>query len=123
MSLHPSVGTFRVIETFQPSEFDSSPILEAPQVALLQIESPPAPIVEHAKYLPNGAKIISFDEQSNTALCTQDEAWWVWLLDADGQPVRCNFFKSLRSAAYDYAERVMGYHPVCEDVEPSDQDE
>ncbi len=122
MSLQPIVSTFPSIDTFRSSSPEQSPSGDTLQAAT-RVEPLGEPIENQATYLRNGARIISFDQGSNTALCTQDGQWSVWLLDEAGERIRGSYFESLSAAAFDYAERVMGYNSGEGDEEANDIDD
>lgn len=65
---------------------------------------------DRPQHLPNGARIICSDKRSQTVLCVQGGRWSVWCLTAGGNPLRGSYFKTLRAASFDYAERIMGCH-------------
>ena len=120
MSLHYNFDTCQSIETFPPVALDSSRNVDSPRPMPIQDEPRDVRDDDRSRYLPNGARIVSSDAGSNTVLCTHQGEWSVWVLDADGELVRGSYFKSMREAAFDYAEHVMGCHTEGSDIETSD---
>ncbi len=123
MSSHCVTETLSQAIEFRYSDVSNSRSIDGKLPTIVR-DDPPSPPVEYAtRYLRNGARIVSFDERSNSALCIQDGEWSVWLLDEDGERIRGSYFDTLRAAAFDYAERVMGYNSGEGDEDVSDLDE
>ncbi|MCA9181974.1 MAG: hypothetical protein KDA51_10995 [Planctomycetales bacterium] len=120
MSFQFDATTCQNTEQSPPIALASLPVETSPLADSIADEPPRVYEDDRPKYLRNGARIVSWDKGSNSVLCTDDGQWSVWLLDADGEPIRGSYFNSMSAAAYDYAERVMGYHPGVGDEELSD---
>lgn len=123
MLLHYEVDTHQNTPVLQANTLDGCQGDELTNLASAESEPPRFTYVDRSRYLRNGARVLSFDERSNSALCTLDGEWSVWLLDEDGARIRGSYFESLSAAAFDYAERVMGYNSGDGDEDVSDLDD
>ena len=123
MSLHFDTNACQTAETLPPIAWRAFPDDPPHDTNSNQHEQPRVCEDRRARYLESGTRIISWDKGSSSVLCTEGGEWSVWLLDADGKPIRGSYFRTLRAAAYDYAERVMGYHSGVGDEEASDSEE
>lgn len=96
------------VDFHQPSAPAALPNHEAPPAFPLASQPCESPLT--GDHLGNGARIICSDKRSSTVLCAWQGEWSVWDLGQEGKTLRGRYFKHLRDAAIEYAERIVGHN-------------